>query len=130
MADGKDFSLEDLSLLGTTTADPKPEAAADPTPQQDAREGVTAAEDKTPALDAKPADKPRATSILDDADDEDPAATDKSDKPAKSDKSDTAAEDPKWRDEFADKLLERLKDKIPADKLDASRKAILNQLGH
>ena len=135
MADAEDFSLDDLNLLNEGT-DPKPEtqAVADPAPATDAKENAPAAEDKTPAQDAKPADKPRATSILDDAD-EDPAAegttdkTDKSDKPTKSDKTDTAAEDPKWREDFADKILDKLKDKIPADKLDARRKAILNQLG-
>ena len=131
MADGEDFTLDDLSLLNDPAPDPKP--AADPAPSQQQKDDAPVVDAKTPAQDAEPKEKPRATSILDDADGEDPAAegnTDKGDKPAtaKPDKPDTP-EDAKWRDDFADKILDRLKDKIPADKLDARRKAILNQLG-
>jgi hypothetical protein len=134
MADAEDFSLDDLTLLNEGTPDnPKPDTPAedkpaDPAPSQEQKEDAPAAEDKPAAQDAKPAAKPRSTSILDDADGEDAPAEGKADeKPG--DKPVTADEDPKWREAFADKLLERLKDKLPADKLEGRRKAILNQLG-
>ena len=134
MADGEDFSLDDLALLGADPAtDAAPPAAADDKPADPApapKEDAAAAGDANAPAAAATGAKARATSILDDADDDpagDPAAKEQTDKPA-ADKP-AAAEDPKWREEFTDKILDRLKDKIPADKLDARRKAILNQLG-
>ena len=120
MADLEDFSLEDLTLLDPPAAAADPAPAADPKPQDAPDVG-----DIPPVDDATPAGKPRSTSILDDADGDDAPPAPEGDKSP----TPPVAEDAKWRDEFADKLLDKLKDKIPADKLDARRKAILNQLG-
>lgn len=120
-------------------SDEEPVVATEKEPEVPAAEpqaAPPAAVEEKPAEQAKeePKSDPAKT-ILDDADDNPSAPQEATAEGKKDDAEQPKQEDAKpaeaadWRKEFADNILARLKDKIPEDKLEARRTAILNQLG-
>ena len=116
------FSAEDLALI----ADPVSEApAASEAPASEVK-AESAAQIQEAKADHAPEAKAAPKTVLDDADPaEAKGEADKAD-PAKPGEQPAAGN---WREEFADSILARMKDKIPEDKIASRRTAILNQLG-
>ena len=119
------FSAEDLALI----ADPVAETpAASEAPASEVK-AESAAQTQEAKADHAPEAKAAPKTVLDDAGDGDtPPAKGEADKadPAKPGEQPAAGN---WREEFADSILARMKDKIPEDKIASRRTAILNQLG-
>lgn len=144
MIDKQDFKFtaDDLALLTSETVDDdaSTDAGSDAAKveetsksgQGDAKDQGSKVEDKQASDEdaSKARDKRQVGTILDDDDDtpadEEPADKGKQAEDKKPD--DKQPEAGKWRESFADKLLEKLKGKIPADKLDERRSSILNRL--
>ena len=146
------FSADDLALLSSNEQAPaSASAGADASPAASASDGAPAAQAKQadPASSAPakaadesgkdgepaPAKKPRSQTVLDDDGGDDASGEAKDE--AKGEKDKAGEQKPKdakpevddgWREDFAQKLLDKLKGKIPDNKLDARRAGILNQL--
>ena len=127
-ADTPELTKDDLSLLSgdEPAAENTPQQQAEPAPQEGDKPVSEAKADPAESGEKPAAEAPKT--VLDDADDEptkDAGDKPKEDKP----KEELKPADASWREEFADSILARLKDKIPEDKIAARRTAILNQLG-
>lgn len=135
MDDRGTFSAEDLALIEQEKGNEeqggdsgKPAETPPAAEQQDTPDAGKQAADggQDPAAEPK-----KPATVLDDADsDEAPPAGEKAEGEAKPKEPAPKAEDRAgWREDFATRLLDRLKDKIPGDKIEARRTAILKQLG-
>lgn len=140
MAEEENFSAEDLALLNPADTDAGATTGTPSEPAGDGKQGDAGTTNQDATGDKTGVTKEPPATILDDFDkdagDGDKAGDDKANdgkandgKDAdKSADKDARTEPAKWREEFADRLLAQIKDKIPEGKLDARRAAILNQL--
>lgn len=130
MADrDENFSTEDLALLNDEGASEPDQGKETPSQAREDRSGDAEAEkggkDGTPA-------KRLSETLVDDIDEEDevPAPKDEDKEGKEEPKSEPAktADNPKWREDFAEKLLGNLKDRLTAAQLERRRSAIMNDL--